>query len=50
LKECDDQDYFEFAIEKIIKKNIPIYPIDISSKLCMEIDFKEDLDLVNKEL
>ncbi len=50
LEECSEQDYFEFAIEKIINKKIPIYPIDISSNLCMEIDFKEDLDLVNKEL
>jgi L-glutamine-phosphate cytidylyltransferase len=50
LEECSKQDYFEFAIEKLIKKNIPIYPLDISSNLCMEIDFKEDLDMVNKKL
>ena len=50
LEECSNQDYFEFAIEKLINRNISIYPIDISSRLCMEIDFKEDLDMVNKKL
>ena len=50
LKKCSNQDYFEYGIELLIKKNIPIYPIDISSILCMEIDFKEDLDLINKKL
>ena len=50
LKKCSNQDYFEYGIELLIQKNIPIYPIDISSILCMEIDFKEDLDLINKKL
>tara|TARA_B100001142_G_scaffold325286_1_gene378584 strand:+ start:1776 stop:2447 length:672 start_codon:yes stop_codon:yes gene_type:complete len=50
LKKCNDQDYFEYGIELLIQKNIPIYPIDISSTLCMEIDFKEDLELINKKL
>ena len=50
LKECSDQDYFEYGIELLIQNNIPIYPIDISSILCMEIDFKEDLELINKKL
>jgi len=50
LEKCNDQDYFEYAIELLIQKNIPIYPIDISSVLCMEIDFKEDLELINKKL
>ena len=50
LKKCSDHDYFEYGIELLIQKNIPIYPIDISSILCMEIDFKEDLDLINKKL
>tara|TARA_Y100000768_G_scaffold115912_1_gene85562 strand:+ start:1106 stop:1777 length:672 start_codon:yes stop_codon:yes gene_type:complete len=50
LADCDDQDYFEKAIEKLINKNTPIYPIDIQSSLCIEVDFKEDLDLINKKL
>ena len=50
LNKCSDQDYFEYGIELLIQKNIPIYPIDISSTLCMEIDFKEDLELINKKL
>ena len=50
LKKCSDQDYFEYGIELLIQNNIPIYPIDISSILCMEIDFKEDLELINKKL
>tara|TARA_B100001250_G_scaffold118213_1_gene100361 strand:- start:1246 stop:1917 length:672 start_codon:yes stop_codon:yes gene_type:complete len=50
LKKCNDQDYFEYGIELLIQQNIPIYPIDISSTLCMEIDFKEDLELINKKL
>ena len=45
-----DQDYFEYGIELLIQNNIPIYPIDISSILCMEIDLKEDLELINKKL
>ena len=50
LEKCSDQDYFEYAIELLIKQNIPVYPIDILKNLCMEIDFKEDLDLINKKL
>jgi len=50
LKKCGEQDYFEYGIELLIQNNISIYPIDISSILCMEIDFKEDLELINKKL
>ena len=50
LEDCDDQDYFEKAIEKLINKNTPIHPIDIQSSLCIEVDFKEDLDLINQKL
>ena len=50
LEKCSDQDYFEYGIELLIKQTIPVYPIDISKNLCMEIDFKEDLDLINKKL
>tara|TARA_B100000676_G_C18000977_1_gene800828 strand:+ start:477 stop:1148 length:672 start_codon:yes stop_codon:yes gene_type:complete len=50
LRGCENQDYFEKAIEKLIKKKIPIYPIDIKSSLCIEVDFKEDLELINQKL
>ena len=50
LEKCSKQDYFEYAIEILIKNNVPIYPIDILLDLCIEIDFKEDLDLINKKL
>jgi len=50
LKQCGNQDYFEYGIELLINRNINIYPIDISSILCMEIDFKEDLELINEKL
>ena len=50
LEKCSDQDYFEYGIELLIKQTIPVYPIDISKNLCMEIDFKEDLNLINKKL
>ena len=50
LKECNNQDYFEYGIELLIQNNISIYPINISSILCMEIDFKEDLESINKKL
>ena len=50
LKQCKNQDYFEKAIETLINQKVPVYPIDILSKLCIEVDFKEDLDLVNQKL
>lgn len=50
LEQCGDNDYFEKGIEKAIAKGLKIYPIDISDKLCMEIDFEEDLKIVNQLL
>ena len=50
LKQCKNQDYFEKAIETLIGQKVPVYPIDILSKLCIEVDFKEDLDLINQKL
>jgi len=50
LKQCENQDYFEKAIETLIGQKVPVYPIDILSKLCIEVDFKEDLDLINQKL
>ena len=42
-------DYFERGLELAIEKdNIKIQAVDISKYNCMEIDFVEDLENVNK--
>ncbi|MDA3778648.1 MAG: phosphocholine cytidylyltransferase family protein [Bacteroidales bacterium] len=49
LEECDNNDYFERGIEQAIKiDNIKVSAVDISKYKCMEVDFIEDLDNVNK--
>ncbi|MEC3907598.1 phosphocholine cytidylyltransferase family protein [Tamlana sp. 2201CG12-4] len=49
LKKCDDNDYFEKGLEMAISENnLKIEAIDVSEYNCMEIDFKEDLECVNK--
>ena len=51
LEECDDNDYFERGLELAIEKDdLKIKAIDISKYNCMEIDFIEDLEHVNKML
>jgi len=51
LEECDENDYFERGIELAIEKdNIQVKAVDISKFNCMEIDFVEDLENVNKFL
>ena len=51
LEECDDNDYFERGLEIAIEKdNVKIQAVDISKYDCMEIDFIEDLNEVNKRL
>jgi len=51
LIECEDNDYFERGLELAIEKdNLKIKAIDISKYNCMEIDFVEDLENVNKTL
>jgi len=51
LEECDDNDYFERGLELMIEKdNAKVKAVDISQFNCMEIDFREDLDNVNKFL
>jgi len=51
LEECDDNDYFERGLELAIEKDgIKITAVDISAFNCMEIDFVEDLENVNKML
>lgn len=48
LRECDDNDYFEKAVEISIGKGIDFFPIDISDCKCIEIDFKKDLKTTKK--
>ena len=51
LEECDNNDYFERGIELLIEKdNAKVKAVDISAFNCMEIDFQEDLENVNKFL
>ena len=50
LEKCDDQDYFEKALELSIQDGMKIMPININKYLCMEIDFEDDLEQINKQL
>lgn len=51
LEECDANDYFERGLELAIEKDgVKIKAVDISAYNCMEIDFLEDLENVNKTL
>ena len=50
LEKCDDQDYFEIALELSIQDGMKIMPININKYLCMEIDFEDDLEQINKQL
>lgn len=50
LQECSENDYFEMGIEFAIKKGIVFKPVDISDCTCIEIDFKKDLEQLEKEL
>jgi len=48
LEKCDEQDYFEKALELSIQDGMKIMPVDINKYLCMEIDFEDDLEQINK--
>ena len=50
LEKCDDQDYFEKALELSIQDGMKIMPVNINKYLCMEIDFWDDLEQINKQL
>ena len=51
LEECDVNDYFERGLELAIENdNLKVLAVDISKYDCMEIDFIEDLENVNKLL
>ncbi|MCA9401925.1 MAG: phosphocholine cytidylyltransferase family protein [Candidatus Omnitrophica bacterium] len=44
LASCDDNDYFERAIEIGVNQGLRFTPVDISDIRCIEIDMKEDFD------
>jgi len=46
LRECDDHDYFEKAIELCIAKGVEFRAVDISGYVCVEVDFKKDLEKI----
>lgn len=48
LRECANNDYFEKGIEISIQKGVVFVPVDISSYQCIEIDFHNDLERVEK--
>ena len=50
LEICDAQDYFERGLELSIDKGLALYPLNVSGYLCIEVDFNEDLESVNKQL
>lgn len=50
LEQCENDDYFERAIELLVNKDIKVYPINISNYFCCEIDTQNDLDFVNEYL
>jgi len=50
LEKCNNQDYFEKALELSIQDGMKIMPVNINKYLCMEIDFEDDLAQINKQL
>ena len=51
LEDCDDNDYFERGIELMIDKDVRRFSaVDISTCMCIEVDFAEDLSRANNEL
>lgn len=49
LAACEDQDYFEKAIEMLVSK-VQVVPVDVTDCLCVEVDFPEDLAQANQLL
>lgn len=50
LEACQDNDYFEKALEYCIKDGLDIWTCPTDSSLCTEIDFPEDLERANAML
>ncbi len=47
LEECEDNDYFERAVQSCIDAGVEVWTATIDPELCVEIDFPEDLDRAN---
>jgi len=43
LRRCDDNDYFERAMEFGLAEGLVLRPVDVTEFPCIEIDFAEDL-------
>jgi len=50
LEQCEDQAYFERAIELAAYDGLRFYPVDVTDLVCTEIDFVEDLERANRQL
>ena len=50
LSDCNNYDYFEKGLELAIQNGLKVAAVDISNFMCMEIDFVEDLNIVNEYL
>jgi len=42
LEECDNNDYFERAIQILIDKGVAFKSRNVSNYRCIEVDFEED--------
>ena len=50
LSDCKNYDYFEKGLELAIQHGLKVPAVDISDFMCIEIDFLDDLNLVNDTL
>ncbi len=48
LEKCENNDYFEKAMEFCIAENVEIWSVPVDAAKCTEIDFPEDLDRANQ--
>lgn len=48
LAACENNDYFEKAIEMCIQQGVNVWSVPIPTTQCSEIDFPEDLDKANE--
>ncbi len=48
LERCQDDAYFEKAVEMCIEEGIPVWAVPVNPLHCTEIDFPEDLDRANQ--
>ena len=48
LRQCEDMDYFEKAIEIAIVQGVKFNPLYTNNRFCIEIDFKQDLHIARE--